>query len=76
MCDLGNTEDYIEKYPNIIEYYDTAKKRFIAQYIFIGETFRENSISELSTTTRDDIENQQIKSREELRNLSDVVKDH
>ena len=34
MCDLVKTENGAYKYPNIIEYYETAKKLFTAKYIF------------------------------------------
>ena len=46
MCYLVNSENDRDKYPNVIEDYDIAKKLFTAEYIFIKEKIRENSISE------------------------------
>ena len=40
MCDLGNTENDTDKYTNINEDYETAKKTFTVEYIFIREKVR------------------------------------
>ena len=40
MCDLVNTENYTDKYLNIIEDYETAKTLFTARCIFIREKVR------------------------------------
>ena len=55
MCYLGKTENDTYKSPNIIEYYETEKKLFTAEYIFIRDKVRENTVSELLQATRDDI---------------------
>ena len=39
MCNFGINENDTEKYLDIIEYYDTAKKLFSAEYIFIRDKF-------------------------------------
>ena len=58
VCDLVNTVNDIDKYIRIIEDYDTAKKLFTAEYIFVGEKVRKNKVSELFPSARDDIQNQ------------------
>ena len=45
MCDLGNTEIDTDKSPNIIDYYETEKNFFPAEYIFIGCEVREDVVS-------------------------------
>ena len=65
----------IQKNLNIIEEYETAKERFTAEYILIREKVTENTVSELFTATRDDIQNKRRQVKDEFRNLSDVVKD-
>ena len=47
MCDSGKTENDTDKSPNIIDNYETEKKLFTAEYIFIGEKDRENIVSDL-----------------------------
>ena len=75
MCDLGKTENDIYKSPNIIEDYETANKLFTAEYIFIREKVRENTVSELLSATRDDIQKQRRQTMEEFTNLSDAAKE-
>ena len=45
LCDLVNTDNDTEKSPNIIDDYETAKKPFTSEYIFIWEKVRENTVS-------------------------------
>ena len=40
MCDLGNTEYDKDKYPNMIDDYDTAKNLFTVEYIFVRGKLR------------------------------------
>ena len=40
MYDLGKTKNDIDKYTNIIENDETAKKPFTVDYIFIRDKFR------------------------------------
>ena len=44
VCDLGNNENDTDKYPKIIEDYETEKKLFTAEYIFFRNKVREKSI--------------------------------
>ena len=76
VCYLGNTENDIDQYPNIIEDYETAKKYFTADYIFIRDKFGENKVSQLLPATSDDIQNQSRLEREEYRNLYNVMKEN
>ena len=41
VCDLGNNENDTDKYPKIIEDYETEKKLFTAEYIFFRKKVRE-----------------------------------
>ena len=57
ICDLVKTENNTEKYPNTIDYYDTATI-FLLQSIFVRNKVRENTVSYLFSTTRNDIQKQ------------------
>ena len=64
MCDLVNTKNDTDKYPNIIEDYETVNKCFTAEYIFIRKKMRENTVSLLLPATRDEIQKKRRQSRE------------
>ena len=64
MFDSERNENDTDKYPNIIEDYEIAKKLFTAEYVLIWEKDRENTVSQLFPSTRDKIQNKRNKSRE------------
>ena len=60
---LGKTENDTDKSPNIVKYYEIARKLFTAEYIFVREKVRENTVSKLFPVIRYDIQKQRIQSR-------------
>ena len=47
ICEWVKTENESDKYPNIIEDYETSEKLFIAEYIFVRAIVRENTVPEI-----------------------------